>query len=124
VLTSNGSAWTSATPAAAGGTVTSVATGTGLTGGTITTSGTISLVTTAGAVGTYAFAGNATTAITAGSSYAGSALLYAGLATNGAATTTTTSAGSLSGTWRAMGSANPGWPCPSGPYTTLFLRIA
>ena len=123
VLTSNGTTWTSA--ASGSGTVTSVATGTGLTGGTITTSGTISLVITFGAVGTYAFLANSAgllTSISAGSTYAGSALYASGLSFVGCTTWSVyLSGGAQSGTWRAMGTIGSG----SGYYpTTLFVRIA
>ena len=114
---------TSAT--SSGGTVTSVATGTGLTGGTITTSGTISLVTTQGAVGTYAFAtlaGGLGGGFNFGSSYAGSILAPNGVAQycGPYASINTPGSGTLSGTWRAMGTTSTYYAYA----TTLFIRIA
>lgn len=78
-----------------------------------------------GAVGTYAFLGRRTTGtLTAGDTYAGSTLYYAGLLSTNpyiddtAAAISTTA---VTGTWMAMGTANQ----TSSRYaTTLFLRIS
>jgi hypothetical protein len=74
-----------------------------------------------GSVGSYAYLRHATnnTAITAGTTYAGSDLRYSGVTgTNGVNTTT---GGTPSGTWRAMGTASNASGQSS---STLFLRIA
>lgn len=122
VLTSNGTAWTSAAPASSGGTVTSVATGTGLTGGTITTSGTISLVTTAGAVGTYGFLFDVTgTFPSFGSTAAGGNLRPFSLDASSTCFGTLAkfdydSGSPQSGTWKFLGGG--------GSRAGLWLRIA
>jgi hypothetical protein len=87
-----------------------------------------------GAVGTYAFlATRNTSSVVAGSTYAGSSLVPAGvysIATiadnteaNGNASALGVGSGALSGTWRAMGSFTAG---SGNTYTraTLFLRIS
>jgi hypothetical protein len=102
LLTSNGTTWTSTAPAA-GGTVTSVATGNGLTGGTITTSGTISLDYYTGSdanntsypVGSYVVAIGNEVAIARNTS---SSLRHSGT-TNFSPTSGTL----ITGTWRARG---------------------
>jgi hypothetical protein len=102
LLTSNGTTWTSTAPAA-GGTVTSVATGNGLTGGTITTSGTISLDFYTGSdvnntsypIGSYVVAIGNEAAIARNTS---SSLRYSGT------TNFSPNGGTLiTGTWRARG---------------------
>ena len=110
---SNPSGFTSNT-----GTVTSVATGNGLSGGTITSSGTLTVACpSVGSVGSYAFL-LYNSAISPGSNY--SSLNYGGLATSscyGAAGIN--GAGSVSGTWKAMGG------CGSGnPTATVFCRVS
>lgn len=105
--------------------VTSVATGTGLTGGTITGTGTISLQTTAGEVGTYAMLGRQSGGnIVAGTTYAGSGLVFSGFASDGSTFTDNTAADirgvAATGTWRAMGSV----ASSSRFASTLFLRIS
>ena len=79
-----------------------------------------------GAVGTYAFLSMfAFTGISAGSTYAGSALRYHGVrvgTAEGSYVTTPTTGAAPSGTWRAMGSADTP---PSGARpATIFIRIA
>ena len=78
-----------------------------------------------GAVGSYAWLGRTTaTTFVAGTTYAGSSLLYAGtLSTDAFSDNTAASiAGATpSGTWRAMGSANAG---TGRAPTTMFLRIS
>jgi hypothetical protein len=129
VLTSNGTVWTSAAPAAGG--VTSIVAGTGITTSGTTTV-TVNVATTAGAVGTYALLGSSGANFTAGSTYAGSGLNYAGLPTysvngqtggcqNFTYTAAQVSYGSaVSGTWRAMGTVVGS----TNASANLFLRIA
>ena len=105
--------------------VTSVATGTGLTGGTITSTGTISVNTGLGEVGTYAMLGRQSGGtIVAGTTYAGSGLVFSGFASDGSTFTDNTAAdirGSApTGTWRAMGNV----ASSSRFASTLFLRIS
>jgi len=116
---------TYATAGATSGTVTSVATGTGLSGGTITSTGTISLNTGLGEVGTYAMLGRQSGGgITAGTTYAGSGLVFSGFASDGSTFTDNTAAdirgSSPSGTWRAMGHV----ASTSRFASTLFVRIS
>jgi hypothetical protein len=77
-----------------------------------------------GAVGTYAFLALRTSStFTAGDTYAGSNLVYAGLLSAGIYSDNTAGAQSttyVTGTWRAMGSANNATRVPM----TLFLRIS
>ena len=76
---------------------------------------------TIGGVGTYAFlaqTGNTTTIITAGSTYAGSGLAYAGVIE---ASTVFALGSSPAGTWRAMGSQTNSTSSRRG---TLFIRIS
>lgn len=83
-----------------------------------------------GAVGTYAFLGETTsTTTTAGSTRAGSSLMYAGLlstipfsGTAVAANNFIGNGGTPAGTWRAMGRCNYGDPDAYG--ATLWLRIS
>jgi hypothetical protein len=117
VLTSNGTAWTSA---AAGGTgVTSVATGNGLSGGTITTTGTLTIACpTFNSVGSYCFisAENYSgSQLVSGSNYsAGTGHLQFcstyGLASSSSDGSSGNGAGgqvnNLSGTWKWMGAAS------------------
>ena len=118
VLTSNGTAWTSATPAAGG--VTSIVAGTGITTSG-TTAVTVNVATTAGAVGTYALLGNGgTSSFAFGSTYAGSSLAPAGVYLTCPFTAISISASTQSGTWRAMGYVGGSVSAP----ITLFLRIA
>ena len=82
--------------------------------------------TTAGAVGTYAFLGRNfdTSYITAGSTYAGSVLRYATIASpNGynGNTVLTPDGAYVSGTWRAMGTSARTTEATKG---TVFLRIS
>ena len=111
--------------AARDGTVTSVATDDTLSGSTITSTGTIGLNTTLGAIGTYAMLGRQSNGgITAGSTYAGSDLVYSGFARDGSTYTDSTAAdirgSSPSGTWRAMGHV----ASTTRYASTLFLRIS
>jgi hypothetical protein len=75
-----------------------------------------------GAIGTYVFASISESGLTAGGTYAGSALfpciVYSGTESNLSLQLRT---GALSGTWRAMGGSNP---LTSDPLASLFLRIA
>jgi hypothetical protein len=131
VLTSNGTTWTSAAPAAGG--VTSVSAGTGIAVSG-TTAVTVSVVTTLGAVGTYAYlASSGNASFTAGTTYAGSGLRYSGFQNNGYSTSvascppvyTTTGGpeaplgGTPSGTWQAMGTVAAGGKSTTA---TLFIR--
>jgi len=132
VLTSNGTAWVSSTPASGG--VSSIVAGTGITTSGTTTV-TVNIATTAGAVGTYAFLASSSGALfTAGSTYAGSGLVYSGLAEYNVTSQTSgcqnfsytaahivTNGGAVSGTWRAMGTVTS---FGSGYSATLFIRIA
>lgn len=83
--------------------------------------------TTTGTIGSYALLAHVTKAITisAGATYAGSSLRYAGVATNALnsaeGNTYLTAVGTPSGTWRAMGSIT-GFSTYEG--VTLFLRIS
>jgi sporulation protein YlmC with PRC-barrel domain len=114
--------------AAREGTVTSVATDDTLSGSTITSTGTIGLNTTAGAIGTYAMLGRQSGgSIVAGTTYAGSGLVFSGFANGDGSTFTDNTAGDIrgvaaTGIWRAMGSvaANTSDRFAS----TLFLRIS
>ena len=121
LLTSNGTTWTSTAPAA-GGTVTSVATGNGLTGGTITTSGTISLDFYTGSdvnntsypIGSYLISQTSSASLTRNAS---TSLRYTSF--GGVAASFDPNGGTLlSGTWRARGSID------SGPNGNLFQRTA
>jgi len=82
-----------------------------------------------GALGTYAFlTSTSLTAITAGTSYAGSALKAGGLF-NAAfllAAQIDLTGVTMSGTWLAMGTVAATTPAPASPpnVTTLFVRIA
>jgi hypothetical protein len=83
--------------------------------------------TTAGAVGTYAWLGsNGVQTFSAGSSYAGSGLRYAGAGQYGWGFTgtaySTTRGGTPAGTWRAMGSCGTGYSTVSP--STIFVRIS
>lgn len=110
VLTSNGNApptWN--TPAAASGTVTSVATGNGLSGGTITTTGTLTIACpTFNTVGSYCWVrltGNGA-AISSGSNYsAGYVQSFSACTGDGDTLGYATSTNNLSGTWKWMGGA-------------------
>jgi hypothetical protein len=111
--------------AARDGTVTSVATDDTLSGSTITSTGTIGLNTSLGAIGTYAMLGRQSGGgITAGTTYAGSGLVFSGFASDGSTFTDNTAAdirGSApTGTWRAMGHV----ASTSRFASTLFLRIS
>ena len=80
----------------------------------------------AGAVGTYAWLLHATanTAITAGSTYAGSSLRYAGIqyrVSDSTVVWAVTPGGTPAGTWRAVGTQTSRDPYYSG---TMFLRIS
>jgi len=82
--------------------------------------------TTTGAVGTYAWLGrNSNSAsLTAGASYSGSSLQYAGVSAQNAYnynTALNVGGGTPSGTWRAMGTTGTGGDPSRG---TLFLRIS
>jgi hypothetical protein len=121
ILTSNGTAWTSAAPAAGG--VTSIVAGTGISVSG-TTAVTVNVVTTLGAVGTYGFfvySGGAAT-ISPGTTYAGSLLYYSSNIPAGCDlyALIKNSATNPSGTWRAMG----GWNSASTLLQTLFVRIS
>jgi len=130
--------------ASAGGTVSSVNAsadkGFSFSGGPVTSSGTLALAvpavgasgnvltsdgtnwasaapagTTLGAIGSYAFLeGAINTPFTAGTSYAGSGLIYSSVNGQPGAT--------LSGTWRAMGTGTSPGSCTA--VKTLFVRIA
>jgi hypothetical protein len=81
---------------------------------------------TLGAVGTYAWLGrnSNTAAITAGTTYAGSTLVYAGVVAQNSYiynTALDSNGATPSGTWRAMGTAQSGSDASKG---TLFLRIS
>ena len=105
--------------------VTSVATGTGLTGGTITSTGTISLNTGLGEVGTYAMLGRQSGgSIVAGTTYAGSGLVFSGFSSDNNHSDNTAAdirGSSPSGTWRAMGNVAEN---SSRHASTLFVRIS
>lgn len=80
-----------------------------------------------GAVGTYAFAGTANNAsnLAAGTTVAGSSLIYAGINMLDGALYTLATSGGLSGTWRAMGFK----PARGNDFSlnrevTLWLRIS
>lgn len=77
----------------------------------------------ADSVGSYAFLRKLATAV-AGTSYAGSLLLYGGLRINDGSTgvTYTTTTGARSGTWRCMATATTG--SSADATYTLYLRIA
>ena len=111
--------------AARDGTVTSVATDNTLSGSTITSTGTIGLNTGLGEIGTYAMLGRQSGGgITAGTTYAGSGLVFSGFASDGSTFTDNTAAdirgSSPSGTWRAMGHV----ASTSRFASTLFLRVS
>jgi hypothetical protein len=127
VLTSNGTTWQSTTPTSGGVTSVSAGTGISISG---TTAVTVNVTTSVGAVGTYAFLGSPSGAsFTAGSSYAGSGLRYAGLSNDNYAVTCSqnfqpafvkAAGGTPSGTWQAMGTvAGTGYQS-----ATLFIRTA
>jgi hypothetical protein len=106
ILTSNGTTWSSAAPAA-GGTVTSVATGNGLSGGTITSSGTLTIAAPSfNSVGSYCEArinapGSLFT-VTSGTNYAagtGDQQIQAAIGYSSSFQNT------LSGTWKWMASS-------------------
>ena len=112
VLTSNGTAWTSATPASSAPTTAQVGTATaGLA---------------AGALGSYAFLTyNSTSDISFGTNYAGSSLLSGSVGVNGTTAGNNYSSAlqgsSQSGTWKCMGQGTGGY----GVYkTVVFLRVA
>ncbi|CAB4172147.1 hypothetical protein UFOVP924_50 [uncultured Caudovirales phage] len=121
VLTSNGTTWASTAPTAAAPSTAQVLTATAGA--------------TAGAVGTYALLGNASggATLTAGTTYAGSSLAYAGFARQNAgfanvsqhAVFSAGAASTVSGTWRAMGTS-AAWTncCGTSRPATLFLRIS
>ena len=74
-----------------------------------------------GAVGTYAFLRTTGNQITvAGTSYAGSSLIYGGVHVNGASVYHSAPGGGVSGTWRAMGQEN----YSSRITMSVFLRIS
>lgn len=104
VLTSNGSAWTSAAP--------SFSVSPGTSGNVLTSNGSAwtsaapTSVTTAGAVGTYVYA-SISAALAFGGSTAGSNL-----------------SGAPSGTWRCMVSAGISWSSGDPPVSGIFIRIA
>ena len=104
VLTSNGSAWTSAassfsvSPGTAGNVLTS--------NGSAWTSAAPTSISTAGAVGTYVYA-SISAAVAFGGSTAGSNL-----------------SGAPSGTWRCMVSAGITWSSGDPPVSGIFIRIA
>jgi hypothetical protein len=108
------------------GNVTGNVTGSSGTVTTITTDQVLAAIAGAslGAVGTYAWLGTATsTTITAGSTWAGSDLRYAGTLSVSSYSDDTAAAISStapSGTWMAMGSANNA----TRRATTMFLRIS
>jgi len=80
-----------------------------------------------GAVGTYAFAAtsNNTSTISAGSTIAGSNLLYAGVSWSSGFGASIASSGSLSGTWRAMGFKGARvQDVANARESTLWLRIS
>jgi hypothetical protein len=115
---------TTQTTAATGG-VTSITAGTGITTSGSTGAVTVNVATTLGAVGTYAFLAYSSS-ISAGTSYSGASLNYAGMnsvLTGSPCYYVTASAVSASGsapagTWKAMGNATSN----NGSYVTLFLR--
>lgn len=116
ILTSNGTAWVSSTPA--GGGVTSL---NGQTGAITDT--------TVGAIGSYTIGGITGSAITKGSTYAGSSIVTNGNTTEGVIRefyATPTSSG-LSGTWRAMmttpSPVTAGWPA-SWAMPNMFVRVS
>ena len=116
--TGNGSSLTSLTSANLTGALPAID-GSALTG--------VGASTTAGAVGTYAWLGsNGVQTFSAGSSYAGSGLRYAGAGQYGWGFTgtaySTTRGGTPAGTWRAMGSCGTGYSTVSP--STIFVRIS
>jgi hypothetical protein len=115
VLTSNGTAWTSAAPAAGG--VTSIVAGTGISVSG-TTAVTVNVVNTLGAVGTYGFCLGADA--NPGSSYAASTLYWGALQQSGCclALIKYNVGRPSAGTWKAMGGS------VNGANMTLFVRIA
>jgi hypothetical protein len=128
ILTSNGTTWSSAAPAA-GGTVTSVATGNGLSGGTITSTGTLIIACPGfNTVGSYvqgrSRGANASSTFPSGTDYsAGNGL------NNTVASSDTTSSyltNNLSGTWRWMGAPVTASGCGCNPSTAvgIFCRVA
>jgi hypothetical protein len=108
LLTSDGTTWTSATPAASG--VTSVATGNGLSGGTITGTGTLIIACpTNQTVGAYAIA-QSSSGYSVGTNYSNPLSIGAG-------------------TWKCMSGANgSGFAsssgCPGAYYAFLFCRVS
>jgi len=122
ILTSNGTAWTSSTPAAGG--VTSVATGNGLSGGTITSTGTLVVACpTFNSVGSYCWAGFVSGVPTAGSNYS------TGTGTNqvtswywqGGIASMGGSVNNLSGTWKWMGAGAGGG---NDQYIAVLCRVS
>ena len=121
ILTSNGTAWTSA--AAPAGGVTSVATGNGLSGGTITTTGTLVVACpTFNSVGSYVWGRTplqTSGTITSGSNYS------AGTGnTQVSSANSRSSTNNLSGTWKLMSSGNTnGTACDYDVYS-LYCRVS
>jgi hypothetical protein len=120
ILTSNGTAWTSSTPAAGG--VTSVATGNGLSGGTITSTGTLIIACPSfNSVGSYCQCYSTTngTAMTNGSNYsAGSGANQVQSAylpwDSGAGAFGLGTTNNLSGTWKWMSAPTYIYTAPVG----------
>ena len=101
---------------------------TGLPAPTTAQVGTATAGLAADAVGSYAWLSRntpSTTPLTMGTTYAGSTLAAFGLTTNassGSAASSSTLGVTVSGTWRAMGTAV--WAANNDYKTTLFLRIS
>jgi hypothetical protein len=111
VLTSNGTTWTSATPASSAPTTAQVLSATAGA--------------TAGAVGTYCYASRGGSgqnkAIAFGTTYAGSGLQTSGISSNDCGVTSINGDAALSGTWRGMGASSGS---QFGGASTLVLRIS
>jgi hypothetical protein len=133
LLTSDGTTWTSATPAASG--VTSVATGNGLSGGTITSTGTLVVACPSfNSVGSYVWGGgtgnpSGISNYVSGSTYSAGNSGYYQVASAGVqgpsgcpspGVLSLSFSNNLSGTWRCMGYVGD----PRSFGATLFCRVS